>query len=278
MKEDELWTAWQVHEHAMREFEMYQPYGDSPIIRRVVPAEKQAREYVDCARKLYQYMSCQYAEGTERITYEEADVLFKRDKKYEEMALDMRDVVFDDEGKKGLRRVTGETIIPALFDEIPERYSYITQIYSGKGHAWPVPVVKNRKVALCKLDGKGTLLTDFIYDKMFMFFYAERNYYVVVRDDMKGLVNYKGKEVVPCEMDEIYEQTDTDGVIPFRKGAKWGLFMGVATEPVFDDILIQCEDYCMGKIGDTWYYVDGDGKPVINIAEAAFGSWIDSSK
>ncbi len=278
MKENELWTAWQIYEHAMREFEVYQPYGDSPVIHRVSPTEEQAKEYVDCAKKLYQYMSCQHAEGTERISSEEADALFKRDKEYEEMALDMRDVIFVEEGKKGLRRVTGETIIPALFDDISERYSYITQLYSDMGHAWPVPVVKNQKVALCKPDGNGILLTDFIYDKMFMFFYAEWNYYVVIKDGKKGLINSKGKEVIPCNMDEIYEQTDTEGVIPFRRGDKWGLFFHIATEPMFDDIDIRCEDYCMVRIADEWFYIDYNGKPVKNESEAFFGSWIDSSK
>ena len=134
----------------------------------------------------------------------------------------MRDVVFVEDGKLGLRRVTGELLVPALFDSIPERY----------------------------------------------YFVAERNGKKGLLDDSNGDV------VVPCEMDEFYEQIDTDGIIPFNKGEKWGmLHFGVSSGAVFDDIDIGSEQYAKAKIGDEWFFVGGDGKPTKKEHEAWFGSW-----
>ena len=269
-------TAWQIHEIVMKEFGFVQRYADDPVVQRVVPTTEQANEYVNCVDKLYCYTRRSYPIGMKPITPEEAKELYIKEKMFDEIALDMRDIIFEEDGKKGLRRVTGEVIVPPLFDDFPERYDLFFQ---KKLRFRAIPVLKNNKYALCMMDGHGTLVTDFVYDKVFMFFFGYGNYYVVERDGKKGLIDSSNFTVLPCEMDEIYEQKDTDGIIPYCKNNKWGLLhFEVSTGAIFDDILIESECYAQGKIGEEWYFIDGDGKPTKKEQEAWFGSWYDADK
>jgi hypothetical protein len=172
--------------------------------------------------------------------------------------------------------MTGEILVPALFDDIPEDYNCVSQI-DATIHT--IPVVKDKKFALYLTDGNGSLVTEFIYDNMYFFFYTSGIYYVVEREGKKGLIRPNGEEIVSCEVDEFYEQIDIDGIIPFRKGQKWGLLhFGVVTDIIFDDLEIESECYAKGKIGDDWFFINGDGKPVKNYDEAWLGSWYDSDK
>lgn len=269
-------TAWEIHEMAMKDLEKCETSIDDSIVQRNIPTLEQARTYVDCEYKLNCYWRRKYPEGIIPISYEESEELFKRKMEYDVMALDMRDVIFEEDGKKGLRRVTGEIVVPPLFDDFPERYSYITQIDDNIS---AIPVVIGKKYALCLMDGKGTLATDIKYDKMYMLFFASNNYYVVECYNKKGLIKGNGEEIVPCEMDEFYEQIDTDGIIPYRQGEKWGLLhFGVTTGIIFDDIIIESECYARGKIGEEWFFIDGYGKPTKKENEAWFGSWIDADR
>ena len=279
MNREYLDTAWEIHEFAMQEMELYQPYGDSPVVVKKAPTLEQAKAFVECAKQQKEYLlsSCY---GGKHYTYEEGQEIFRRYEQFKEMALDMRDVVIIEDGKQGLRRVTGELLVPALFDSISERYDYISQIEPEVQLFQSVPVVRNGKYALCRMDGQGTLLTDFIYDRIFRYFWASSNYFVVECNGKKGLLDdRKGKVVVPCEMDGFYEQIDTDGIIPYTKGEKWGmLHYGISTGAVFDDIDIRSEMYAKAKVGDEWFFVGGDGKPTKKEHEAWFGSWYDSDK
>ena len=108
-------NAWEIHEFAMKEMEIYQPYGDSPVIVKKAPTLEQAKAFVECAKQKREYLltGCY---GGRHYTYEEGQKIFRRYEQFEEMALDMRDVVFIEDEKQGLRRVTGELLVPALFD------------------------------------------------------------------------------------------------------------------------------------------------------------------
>ena len=48
-------TAWEIHESAMQEMEMYQPYGDSPVIVKKAPTLEQAMAFVECAKQKRKY-------------------------------------------------------------------------------------------------------------------------------------------------------------------------------------------------------------------------------
>jgi hypothetical protein len=272
-------TAWEVHEFAMKREEIYQPFADDPIVIRKSPTIEQAKAFVDCAQR---QRECCLARcyGGRHTTYEEEQEINRLFDKFEEMALDMRDVIFIEDGKQGLRRVTGELIVPAVFDKIPERYDYVSQIGVDMQLIKSVPVISDNKYALCRIDGQGTLVTDFVYDKIFRYFYGSSNLFVVERNGKKGLLDdCTGEVVVPCEMDEFYEQMDTDGIIPYNQGKKWGMVhFGVSTGAVFNDIDIRSEMFAKAKVGDEWFFVDGEGKPTKDEYEAWFGSWYDADK
>ena len=272
-------TAWEVHELATKREEIYQPFSDDPVVQRKPPTIEQAKAFVEIANKQKDYL-LSLCYGGRRFTHEEGDEIIRQYDQFEEMALDMRNVVFEENEKQGLRRVTGELLIPAIFDSIPERYDYILQIKPEVQMLQSVPVIVDGRCALCKIDGKGTLLTDFAYDKIFRYFYGSSNLFVVERNGKKGLLDdCDGEIVVPCEMDEIYEMIDTDGIIPYSQGQKWGmLHFDVNTGAIFDEIDIRSEQYAKGKIEDEWYFVKWDGKPTKNEDEAWFGSWCDAEK
>lgn len=268
-------TAEYINKYVLVGYEEYLPYSDVPAKKRVMPTEEQAREYVNCVKALQCYYEGIRVEGIEKISMDEYPTFSKKEDEFANMALDMRDVIFEENGKVGLRRVTGELLVPALFDEIPERYDCISEIQEPCGR---VPVVKDHKYALCKTDGKGTLVTDFVYDRIFRYFWSNYQYFITVNEGKKGVIDTLGKEIVHCEMDEIYEMIDEDGCMPLRKGDKWGLvFYDVATEVIYDDYKIEDEMGMVKKDGE-WYYIDFNGKPVTNIEHAYFQSTYDITK
>lgn len=67
---------------------------------------------------------------------------------------DWFDEVFEENGKKGLRNVRGEVVVPAIYDDfcMPRPY-YLPSLLVG--------AKKGDKVALVKRDGKGTPKSDF---------------------------------------------------------------------------------------------------------------------
>lgn len=268
-------TAESINKFVLANYEEYQPYSDVPAKKRVKPTEEQAREYVKCVKTLQCFYENRYPEGMEKISWDEYHVLSKKEEEFAEMALDMRDVVFEENGKVGLRSVTGELLVPAIFDEIPERYDCISEIQEPCGR---IPVVRDHKYALCETDGKGTLVTDFSYDRIFRYFWSRFQYFITVNGGKKGVIDISGEEIVPCEMDEIYEMIDLDGCMPLRKGDKWGLvFYDVATEVIYDDYKIESEMGMVKKDG-KWYYIDYNGQPVTKREKGCFISTYDASK
>lgn len=264
----ELETAEQVYHQAM--------CGEEYLR---VPSVEEAKHYILCVELLI-YYSYSFTEGIKTMAEIGEKRLRKQEDLYDAMKLDMRDVIFSENGKQGLRRATDEIVVPPIFDAIRERYNIISIIRESWGKNWCVPVIRNGKYALCKMDGKGTLLTDFVYERMFRFFGSRVNYFVVEKNGKKGVIEQvHGKEIIPCEMDEIYEMIDFDGVIPFTRDGKWGLQSGLScTPPIYDDIYIQSEDYAKVRKGDDWYYLNSKGEPVKSRHEAEFGSWYDLEK
>lgn len=192
-----------------------------------------------------------------------------------------KDVIFTENGKVGLKTTTGDILIPAEYDDIPEVYDRTDQRFGMPPVCYPV--VKDGRYGLCMICSSkhdGGLLTKTWYDKVYGYFSLWVPYYVSVRNGKLGLLDtLMGREVIPCEMDEIYESLDFDGSVVFKKGEKYGLMFGnIATSPIYDDIKIESEDYVRVLRGDKWYWIDENGQETENEQEAFFGSWYDSSK
>lgn len=192
-----------------------------------------------------------------------------------------KDVIFTENGKVGLKTTTGDILIPAEYDDIPEVYDRTDQRFGMP----PVccPVVKDGRYGLymiCSSKHDGGLLTKTWYDKVYGYFSLWVPYYVCVKDGKLGLLDtIMGREVIPCEMDEIYESLDFDGCVVFRKGDKYGLMYGnTSTHPIYDDIILWSEEYVKVLRDDKLYWIDENGRETENELEAFFGSWYDSTK
>lgn len=192
-----------------------------------------------------------------------------------------KDVIFSENGKVGLKTTTGEILIPTEFDAIPELYDRTEQRWGMPPLCYPV--VKGGRYGLYMINSKkheGGLLTKTWYDEVYGYFSLWVPYYVCVQEGKLGLLDtLMGREVIPCEMDEIYESLDFDGSVVFRKGEKYGLMYGnTSTNPIYDDILLQSEDYVRVLRDDKWYWIDENGRETEDKLESFFGSWYDSSK
>lgn len=192
-----------------------------------------------------------------------------------------KDVRFTENGKVGLKNPSGGLLIPAEYDIIPELYDRTEQRFGMPPVCYPV--VKDGRYGLymiCSKKREGGLLTKTWYDNVYGYFSLRVPYYVCVRSGKMGLLDtLMGREVIPCEMNEIYESLDFDGSVIFRKGEKYGLMFGnIASQPVYDDIILQSEDYAKVLRDGKWYWIDENGKETENELEAFFGSWYDLSK
>ena len=91
----------------------------------------------------------------ERVGQEADNYLRLLQERHELMfGYDWLDEVFEENGKKGLRNVRGEVVVPAIYDGfcMPRPY-YLPMLLVG--------AKKGDKVALVERDGKGTPRTDF---------------------------------------------------------------------------------------------------------------------
>ena len=95
-------TAWEVHELATKREEIYQLFSDDPVVQRKPPTIEQAKAFVEIANKQKEYL-LSLCYGGRRFTHEEGDEIIRQYDQFEEMALDMRNVVFEENEKQVLQ-------------------------------------------------------------------------------------------------------------------------------------------------------------------------------
>lgn len=119
------------------------------------------------------------------------------------------------------------------------------------------------------------------YDHVYRFMWSDPPLYVCERDGKKGVVNRYGIEVIPCIQDEIFEQSDADGVTPFIRDGLWGLYhpcYDAIADAIFKEVIINSEEYCQVLLEDVWGWVTYNGDFTTDVSQAAFGSWYDVEK
>ena len=278
-------TAEQVNRYAQQHASTFynrksDAIGDGDILPRHMPTAEQTKEYISVSKSLHLYY-----EGRLHLTDKEAHKMRKTLEEYQNMELDMRDVVYEEDGKVGIKDLEGNILVPALFDAIPELYVN-RHIDDGWGQlSWCYPVVKNGKHYLYMLpirkNPEGGLLTKQEgYDRIYRYYGLRIAYFVCERNGKKGLLDpYMSRECIPCEMDEIYDSLDFDGCIPFKKDNKWGLYFGgAATAPIFDELNICSEEYARVRLANQWGWIDENAKFTTDQSAAFFGSWSNITK
>lgn len=175
---------------------------------------------------------------------------------------DLFDSVFEENGKKGLKDIAGRVRVPALYEDFTETFSY------HWGRSMPVPAMNSEgKYALVAADGTGTPLCDFEYDYI-CYLRATNSHYMCVKKSgdsaLKGVLDGKGRLIVPCEMDKVYEYAFN--FTPFEKDGKYGCVTdnGTFVPPLYDELeadeswLKACKDGVWGYIAADCSFIPED--------------------
>ena len=198
-------------------------------------------------------------------TVEEANVLYDEfcsiKKEYE-----LGDIVIEEEGKLGLMDIAGRIIVPPIYKDFSETYSY--DIEATKR---PVPACDfDDMYALVAADGKGTPLCGFEYD-MIHFMQGSYNLYRCYKsvdyEDFYGVLDDKGNVVVPCEMDMVNPVGNNFACL--FKGDRMGAVMidGSYFEPVYDEVY-EKEGFLWAAIGAKIGFLNKKGE-IVSVEDAA---------
>lgn len=163
---------------------------------------------------------------------------------------DWSDIVFEENGKKGLKNVKGEIVVPAIYDDFTMLLPYFNKSEIGAKH--------DGKVGLVKRDGKGTPVTPFEFQ------YIEPIYFLPIYavwkpEDLHHFAIMAANTVITPYEIEDYDMP-AYGIIPLFANGKKGLLIIdnlVYVKPEFDEILYpygeECTFYKDGKKGSvTW--------------------------
>ena len=144
---------------------------------------------------------------------------------------DWHDEVFEENGKKGLKNILGEIVVPAIYDGFGmlEPYYY---------KSTPVMAKQGEYVGLVQRDGKGTPITKFEYHLILPIFMTPF-YAVWKKEDKQHFALMVGGEVfTPYEIQEHY--MPCDGVLPLEADGKQGMLayeLGlIYIKPEYDEI------------------------------------------
>ena len=161
-------------------------------------------------------------------------------------------IVFEENGKKGVKDVGGTILVPAIYDDIAFTYDYC--YFRGL----PIAVVKDGKLGLVTSDGKGTPLSEFDFDTISMM--ECHSYYILGKSEEKKckVVDHKGNTVVDFGADKVYD--DTQSVI-YEQDGKFGmvsLTFGMHIPPIYDEIIDEGQDslYTFVKDGVSGYLTE----------------------
>lgn len=146
---------------------------------------------------------------------------------------DWTDEVFEENGKKGLKNIKGEVVVPAIYDDFGplESYSYYCNLSS-------VVAKFGDYMALVKRDGTGTPITEFEYHYIepicFLPIYA-----VWKKNDLKHFaLMIDGEVITPYEIEKYYMQCN--GVLPLEANGKAGMLaydLGlIYIKPEYDEL------------------------------------------
>ena len=171
---------------------------------------------------------------------------------------DLFDQVFEEDGKKGVRNAACKVLVPALYKDFSETYTY-----RRYGYVMPIPACDfNDKYAIVKCDGNGTPLCGFEYD-MIKFMFGSCALYKcwkrVGEKYLTGVLDSEGNVIVPCEMDEIYSISNSFAVV--EKDGKFGAVTtnSFYVEPLYDEIE-EREGYLTACKDGNWGYISSKGE------------------
>lgn len=211
-----------------------------------------------------------------KANYKQATALYREFCECQKRSADDND---DDEFLRGCADFSAFNALEMLDDEISRKQSFLQKKLQecNGGMLTAEQKYKRLEAQYTRVELPEPIASRF--DRVFRFGSVEPPLFVCERNHRKGIVNLKGREIIPCQQYEIYEQIDNDGVIPFLSNGKWGLcHFGVCTNAIFDEVIIHSEEYCQVVLQGQKGWVDSEGMFTQNPEEAYFGSWYDADK
>ena len=145
---------------------------------------------------------------------------------------DWFDEVFEENGKKGLRNIRGEVVVPAIYDGFGMLHPYYLPMML-------VGAIKDDKFGLVKRDGKGTPTTDFEFHYVESIPYTLFNFAFKSEDLNHFALIVLNKVFTPYELVDFYRPCD-DHIILKGDNDKYGIIgMGslIYISPEYDDII-----------------------------------------
>ena len=173
--------------------------------------------------------------------------------------------VFTENGKMGVKDAAGDVIVPAQFDDV-------AYTYADPFRGCAVPVLRSGKMALVRPDGKGTLLTEFIYDSV----QFQACFLFLVKDGKFGLATSGGHVVVPAEQDEVF--LPMNDLVMFTKDGKNGFAMlgtDLITEAEYEAFEMTDTEYLQVVKDGVTGYIDADGHFTTDEDERFFNAAFD---
>jgi len=186
---------------------------------------------------------------------------------------DWFNVVFTDAetGKKGLKTVADEVIVPAIYDDFDEVQSYLYAPHH------PAVAIKDGKYGIVKADGSGEQLCEFKFDYIGSIPFCQL--FVARWDGVKekiGIISPNGTVICPNVLTGYCEQTNE--ILPIKNGDKWGVIdLGnlQCVLPEYDDLEMDVEaDVVFVKDGKRGYITE-DGEFVTVEQYEKDGKYID---
>lgn len=172
------------------------------------------------------------------------------------------DVIFEENGKEGIKDVFGNILVPAMYEHFRQRYSYLYREHENIVY----PARLNGKEGLVKADGTGTPITEFKYHIIV----RNTGYrgFLVDYDKKAGMIDKDGKVIIPFEMDDLDSEM-VNGIQIFEKRIdrrrKYGFitYYGDYIEPKFDEVVADI-DCPLVRVGEEWGYVRADNHEFIS--------------
>lgn len=145
---------------------------------------------------------------------------------------DWYDTVYQENGKKGLKDLKGQVVVPAKYDAFKERSHFL--------YTRDIPRIAqlHGKVGLVKAYSGGEELTPFDFDDIsFMIILP---YFTVKKGEKLGIVGKDGSILVPTIIDEVHALSGNCAI--FKANGKYGLIDSSCGDlyvpPQFDDVEI----------------------------------------
>ena len=164
------------------------------------------------------------------------------------------DIVFEENGKKGLKDVSGKVRVPAMYADFPTLYHYV--------HYRNVPVIAQNEqglYGLVKANGSGDAITGFEYEYMDLEKWS--TLFVAAKDGHCGIMNHQGSLLMPCELDGVCREVPINGHILVTLGDKKGIYnyaYALYIKPIYDEIE-EKDDKVYVRLGNQWGYLDEEG-------------------